>query len=46
MLVVGLSGPEILQGLSQFCEPGQIVLDLVRLGDCGAIRAEVRGLCW
>ncbi len=38
--------PEILKDLDQFCEPGQVVLDLVRLGDCSAIRAEVQGLCW
>ena len=46
VLVVGLSGPEIIQGLEQFCHPGQVVLDLVRIADSSAIRAEVQGLCW
>ena len=46
VLVVGLSGPEILKQLNQFCEPGQVILDLVHLGDCSGIRAEVQGLCW
>ena len=46
VLVVGLSGPEILEELSQFCEPGQVLLDLVHIGNCSEIRAEVQGLCW
>ena len=46
VLVVGLSSPETLQELNQFCEPGQVLLDLVHLGDCSGIRAEVQGLCW
>ena len=46
VLVVGLSGPEIIKGLEQFCQPGQVVLDLVRIADSSAIRAEVQGLCW
>jgi GDP-mannose 6-dehydrogenase len=46
VLVLGLSGPEITGALEQHCHPGQIVLDLVRIGDHGGIRAEVRGLFW
>ena len=46
VLVVGLSGPEIIKDLEQFCQPGQVVLDLVRIADGSAIRAEVQGLCW
>jgi GDP-mannose 6-dehydrogenase len=46
VLVVGQSGPEILTALKQFCEAGQIVLDLVKLGDRNGIRAKVQGLCW
>jgi GDP-mannose 6-dehydrogenase len=46
VVVVGLSGPEIIKDLEQFCQPGQVVLDLVRIADGSAIRAEVQGLCW
>ena len=46
VLVVGLSGPEIIKDLEQFCRPGQVVLDLVRIADGSAVRAEVQGLCW
>ena len=46
VLVVGLSGADVQAGLVRHCRPGQTVLDLVRLTDRGAIRAEVQGLCW
>ena len=44
MLVIELSSPEILKELNQFCEPGQVLLDLVDLGDCSRIRAKCQGL--
>ncbi|MEO5696572.1 MAG: UDP binding domain-containing protein, partial [Burkholderiaceae bacterium] len=46
VLVVGLTGADVKRGLEQFCQPGQVVLDLVRIGDCRAIQADVQGLCW
>ncbi len=46
VLVVGLTGAEVKRGLEKFCRPGQVVLDLVRIGDCSTIRADVQGLCW
>ena len=46
VLVVGLSGPEIIEGLEKLSRPDQVVLDLVRIPDSSAIPAEVQGLCW
>ena len=46
VLVVGLSGPEIIEGLEKFSRPDQVVLDLVRIPNSSAIPAQVQGLCW
>ena len=46
VLVVGLAGPEVADALARHSRPDQVVLDLVRINDRGAIRAAVLGLCW
>ncbi|MGQ5522101.1 nucleotide sugar dehydrogenase [Chitinimonas sp. PSY-7] len=46
VLVVGLSGQAVAETLASICKPGQLLLDLVRLPNVGAIHAEVEGLCW
>lgn len=45
-LVVGMSGPAILDALVTRCRSDQIVLDLMHLPGREEIRARVEGLCW
>ena len=40
MLGIELSSPETLKELNQFCEPGQVLLDLV---DLGGLQQDWRG---
>ncbi len=46
VLVVGISGPEIVDALATLCRPDQLLLDLVRLPEGTSIAARVEGLCW
>ncbi len=46
VLVVGLSGPAVLDALANRSRPDQVLLDLVNLPNRAAIRARVEGLCW
>ena len=46
LIVVGLSGPDIVQALVRHSVKGQQVLDLVKLPHVDRIAAEVEGLCW
>ncbi len=46
VVVVGLSGPEIINGLVAAVRPDQLVLDFVNLPTLDAIRGQVVGLCW
>ncbi|OHC80872.1 MAG: GDP-mannose dehydrogenase [Rhodoferax sp. RIFCSPLOWO2_12_FULL_60_11] len=46
VLVVGLADQAVFDTLASLCRPDQVVLDLVNLPNCAAIRAKVEGLCW
>ena len=46
VLVVGLSGAHIFETLASRCRADQYVLDLVKLPNRTAFRAQVEGLCW
>jgi GDP-mannose 6-dehydrogenase len=46
VLVVGILTPAITEALAQHLRAGQTVVDLVRLPNSAALRAEVHGLCW
>ncbi|MFZ3081472.1 nucleotide sugar dehydrogenase [Rhodoferax ferrireducens] len=46
VLVVGLADQAVFDTLASRCRPDQLVLDLVNLPNCAAIRAKVEGLCW
>lgn len=46
VLVVGLADQAVFDTLASRCRPDQVVLDLVNLPNCAAIRAKVEGLCW
>lgn len=46
VLVVGLADQAVFDTLASRCRPDQVVLDLVNLPNCSAIRAKVEGLCW
>jgi GDP-mannose 6-dehydrogenase len=46
VLVVGLADQAVFDTLATRCRPDQVVLDLVNLPNCAAIRAKVEGLCW
>ncbi|ANQ86429.1 GDP-mannose 6-dehydrogenase [Azoarcus olearius] len=46
VLIVGVSSPAIFDALATHSRPEQKVLDLVRLPNPQALRAEVEGLCW
>ena len=42
VVVVGLSGPEIIKDLEQFCQPGQVVL-ICRIADAARFRPRCKG---
>lgn len=46
VLVVGLAGQTVSNILACRSRPDQVLLDLVGLPNCTAIRAKVEGLCW
>ena len=46
LLVVGLGGNVVHDGLVRHSRADQVVLDLVNLPNQAAISAEVEGLCW
>lgn len=46
LLIVGVSSPAIFDALATHARPEQKVLDLVKLPNAGALRANVEGLCW
>ena len=46
VLVVGLNGPAILEGLKRHVRKDHLVLDLVNLAGREALKANVEGLCW
>ncbi|WP_296443090.1 nucleotide sugar dehydrogenase [Rhodoferax sp. UBA5149] len=46
VVVVGLADQAVFDTLASRCRPDQVVLDLVNLPNCAAIRAKVEGLCW
>lgn len=46
LLIVGVSNPAIFDALVTHGRPDQHVLDLVKLPDAQALRAQVEGLCW
>ncbi len=46
VLVVALSGADVMQALAQHVRADQLVLDLVKLPDGARIAARVEGLCW
>jgi GDP-mannose 6-dehydrogenase len=46
VLVVGIITPDIAAALAEQLRPEQTVIDLVRLPNRDALRAQVQGLCW
>ena len=46
VLVVGMSKPEVMEGLARYGRSDQIVLDLAGLPSRGGLAAEYHGLCW
>ena len=46
VIVVGLSGPRVLDALKAHARADQFVLDLVNLPDKASLPARVEGLCW
>ena len=46
IVVVGLSGDEIMSELHQHARPEQFVLDLVGMPDADRLEGEYRGICW
>lgn len=46
VLVLGLTGPGIVESLATHCRADQRVLDLVNLPKPHGIQAQVEGLCW
>ena len=46
VLVVGLNGKDVAEGLREHARDDQVVVDLVRLPNRAAIRARIQGLSW
>lgn len=46
VLVVGLNDRKTSQALAQLVQPGQVVVDLARIGDAQSIPGQYVGLCW
>jgi len=46
VVVVGMSDRATLETLRDRLRPGQLVVDLVNIGDRGGVEADVQGLCW
>jgi GDP-mannose 6-dehydrogenase len=46
VLVVGLGDRSVVAALAEHTRPGQVVVDLVGIGDRTALRGDYVGLCW
>ena len=46
VLLMGLSGANIAQQVAELAQPGQLVLDLVKLTNALDFQARVEGICW
>lgn len=46
VLVIGLNDARVFEALAEHCRPEQQLIDLVKLPNREAIRAQVAGLCW
>jgi GDP-mannose 6-dehydrogenase len=46
VVVVGLDGPAIREGLERESRPEHVLLDLVRLPDPSRLRGRYQGVCW
>ncbi len=46
LIVVGLSDRRTVEGLAAHVRPGQLVLDLVSIGEPERLRGTYEGLCW
>ena len=46
VLILGNGSAEVIDAVAATCRPDQVIIDLVKLARPGAMRAQVRGLCW
>ena len=46
LLILGNGSADVIDAVAATCRPDQVIIDLVKLARPGAMRAQVRGLCW